>query len=45
LSFTFNPGEKLALVGENGAGKTTLVKLLADYTIQLKEEFYWMAKI
>jgi ATP-binding cassette subfamily B protein len=29
LSFTFNPGEKLALVGENGAGKTTLVKLLA----------------
>jgi ATP-binding cassette subfamily B protein len=29
LSFTFNSGEKLALVGENGAGKTTLVKLLA----------------
>ena len=29
LSFTFKPGEKLALVGENGAGKTTLVKLLA----------------
>jgi len=29
LSFTLNPGEKLALVGENGAGKTTLVKLLA----------------
>lgn len=30
LSFTLNPGEKLALVGENGAGKTTIVKLLAN---------------
>ena len=29
LSFTLNPNEKLALVGENGAGKTTVVKLLA----------------
>ena len=29
ISFTLEPGEKLALVGENGAGKTTLVKLLA----------------
>jgi len=29
ISFTLNPGEKIALVGENGAGKTTLVKLLA----------------
>lgn len=29
ISFTIQPGEKLALVGENGAGKTTLVKLLA----------------
>jgi ATP-binding cassette subfamily B protein len=29
LSFSIQPGEKLALVGENGAGKTTLVKLLA----------------
>ncbi|HEX2647822.1 MAG TPA: ABC transporter ATP-binding protein [Candidatus Dormibacteraeota bacterium] len=29
LSFTFEPEERIALVGENGAGKTTLVKLLA----------------
>ena len=28
LSFTFERGERIALVGENGAGKTTLVKLL-----------------
>jgi len=29
LTFTLEPGERLALVGENGAGKTTLVKLLS----------------
>src|SRR5216117_2915511 len=29
LSFTFEPHERIALVGENGAGKTTLVKLLS----------------
>ena len=29
VSFTIQPGETVALVGENGAGKTTLVKLIA----------------
>lgn len=28
VSFTIQPGEHVALVGENGSGKTTLVKLL-----------------
>ncbi len=29
LTFSFEPHERIALVGENGAGKTTLVKLLS----------------
>jgi ATP-binding cassette subfamily B protein len=29
VSFSLQPGERIALVGENGAGKTTLTKLLA----------------
>ncbi len=28
LTFTIDPGERVAFVGENGAGKTTLIKLL-----------------
>jgi len=29
LSFRFDAGERIGLIGENGAGKTTLVKLIA----------------
>ena len=29
VTFSLEPGERIALVGENGAGKTTLTKLLA----------------
>ena len=33
LTFTIQPGEKIALVGVNGAGKTTLVKLLCGFYV------------
>ena len=31
VSFSIQPGEKIALVGNNGAGKTTLIKLLCGF--------------
>lgn len=31
ISFTADPGERIALVGRNGAGKTTLLRMLATY--------------
>jgi len=31
VSFTINPGDSVALVGENGSGKTTLIKLLLRF--------------
>src|SRR5476649_2718208 len=29
LTFTINPGEKIALIGRNGQGKTTLLQILS----------------
>ncbi|MBI4134814.1 MAG: ABC transporter ATP-binding protein [Candidatus Sungbacteria bacterium] len=31
VSFTIEPGENIALVGENGAGKSTIIKLLCRF--------------
>ena len=30
LSFTLNPGDKMAIIGEEGNGKSTLLKLITD---------------
>lgn len=40
VSFTLNPGDSLAIVGENGAGKTTLIKLLIGAYSPQEGEIY-----
>ena len=30
VTFTLNPFDKLAIIGQNGAGKTTLVKMILN---------------
>ncbi|MGI5827782.1 MAG: ABC transporter ATP-binding protein [Patescibacteria group bacterium] len=46
VSFTINPGEKVALVGPSGAGKTTIINLILKFyepskgTIYLKNTSY-----
>jgi ATP-binding cassette subfamily B protein len=45
LSFRFDAGERIALIGENGAGKTTLVKLLARLYDPTGGAFCWTASI
>jgi len=40
LSFTVNPGERIALIGEEGNGKSTLLRLIAD-----EEEVFRYAEV
>ena len=41
VSFTINPGEIHALLGENGAGKSTFVKMLYGVQAPDEGEFIW----
>ncbi len=40
VSFTINPGETIAIVGETGSGKTSLANLIAGFYLPTKGEVY-----
>lgn len=41
ISFSLNPGENLAVIGESGSGKSTLLKLLYGEYDLLQGEIFW----
>lgn len=41
ISFTIEPGETIAIVGENGSGKTTLIKLLTGIYLPQEGDIYY----
>lgn len=44
VSFSVNPGEVVALLGDNGAGKSTLIKTLSGVYRPTKGQFHWEGK-
>ena len=45
MSFVFEPGEKIALIGANGVGKTTLCKIMMEEMKPVSGEVTWGATI
>ncbi|MCX8506950.1 MAG: ABC transporter ATP-binding protein [Alphaproteobacteria bacterium] len=45
LSFTFDHGERIGLVGHNGAGKTTLLQVLAGIAVPVKGKINVTGKV
>lgn len=41
ISFTIEPGQRVALMGATGAGKSTLVNLLLRFSEPTRGEIYW----